>query len=198
MNALKVVLPAVLIVMLLSTSFASAPVKPRPLTGIGILLIKDTKPGSNAIMPLYREPMLGRIAGIQIEKLPGLSPFIRARESRRVVVVTAKRLGWYRLIYDDGEREGWAQWRTSADFHKWEELLPGKGAALLPGLKKEYYQLRQGPSNSSEPLELLGRGDALYCIELDGEWLRVMVRGEKTGWLRWRDDNRRLLIAVTL
>ena len=192
----RVVLVLLLSVLMLSTSFAASQVKARPLAGIGILLIKETQPGSSSTLRLYREPKLGRIAEVKLEKLPVTSPYIEAGEGRRVAVVTAKRLGWYRIIYDDGEREGWVEGRPTVSFLKWEELLPGKGATMLPGLKKEYYQLRREPSLTSDPLELLGRGSGIYCIELAGEWLKVLVQGEKAGWLRWRDENSRLLIAV--
>jgi hypothetical protein len=188
-------MPILLALLTISTSFAASPVKARPLTGIGILLIKDTKPGIGTLR-LYREPKLGRIAEISVEKLPMLSPFIASGEGRRVAVVTAKRFGWYRVIYDDGEREGWVEGRPSGPFIGWEELLPGRGATLLSGLKKDYYQLRREPSLSSDPIEILGKENGFYCIKLDGEWLQVRVRGETAGWLRWRDENRRLLIAV--
>jgi len=194
---LRGVLPALLILLSFSTLSAASPVKARPLTGIGILLIKEPESGNGALR-LYREPKLGRIAEISVKNLPNLSPFIVSGEGRRVAVVTAKRFGWYRIIYDDGEREGWVERRVSCTFLGWEELLSGRGATLLPGLKKDYYQLRREPYQSSEPIELLGREMGIYCIKRYGEWMEVSVRGEKTGWLRWHDDNSRLLIAVNI
>jgi hypothetical protein len=194
---LRGVLPILLLLLTFSTSSVASPVKARPLTGIGILLIKVPKPG-NGTLRLYREPRLERIAEISVEKLPNLSSFIVSGEGRRVAVVTAKRLGWYRIIYDDGEREGWVEGRPSCTFTGWEELLSGQGATLLPGLKKDYYQLRREPYQSSEPIELLARESGIYCIKLYGEWVEVSVKGVKAGWLRWRDDNRRLLIAVSI
>jgi hypothetical protein len=194
---LRGILPVLLVLLTFSTLSAASPVKARPLTGIGVLLIKETKP-ENGTLRLYREPKLGRIEEISVEKLPKLSPFIGSGEGRRVAVVTAKRFGWYRIIYDDGEREGWVEGRPSCTFLGWKELLPGRGATLLPGLKKDYYQLRREPYQSSEPIELLGRERGIYCIRLYGEWMEVSVQGVKAGWLRWRDDNGRLLIAVNI
>jgi len=198
MILLRVVLPTLLAMLIVSTSSAASPVKARPLTGIGILLIKATNPENSSTLRLYREPKLGRIAEVKVEKLPVLSPYVVAGEGRRVAVVTAKRLGWYRIIYDDGEREGWVEGRHSGTFFRWAELLSGREAVLLPGLKKEFYQLRREPSLISDPLEQLGRGNGIYCIELDGEWLKVLTKAGKAGWLRWRDENSRLLIAVNI
>jgi hypothetical protein len=195
---LQVALSAVLSLLVLSTSFAASPVKARPLTGIGILLVKETQPGNDSTLRLYREPKLGRIAEVKVEKLPLLSSYIVAGAGHRVAVVTAKRLGWYRIIYDDGEREGWVEGRHPGTFLRWAEFLPGREATLLPGLKKEFYQLRREPSLTSDPLELLGRENRIYCIGLDGEWLKVLTKGGKAGWLRWRDENSRLLLAVTI
>jgi len=189
------VLPLLLTLLMLSTSFA-APPKARPLTGIGVLLLKEGKPETGSALLLYREPKLGRMAEVRVEKLPVLSPYVLAGESRRFAVVTAKRLGWYRIIYDDGEREGWVEGRHSGTFLRWAELLPGRDATLLPGLRKEFYQLRREPSLTSDPLEQLGRESGIYCIELDGAWLKVLTKGGKAGWLRWRDENNRLLISV--
>jgi len=197
MILLRTGLPLLLILLMISTSFAAAP-KARPLAGIGILLIKEAKPGNDRTLRLYREPKLGRIAEVKVEKLPALSPYIVAGAGRRVAVVTAKRLGWYRIIYDDGEREGWVEGRHSGAFSSWAELLSGREASLLPGLRKEFYQLRREPSLISDPLEQLARGNGIYCIELDGEWLKVLTKGGKAGWLRWRDENSRLLIAANI
>lgn len=184
--------------LMFSTAFAASPVKARPLTGIGILLIKTMKPENGSTLRLYREPKLGRIAEINVEKLSTLSPYIVSGEGRRVAVVTAKKLGWYRILYDDGEREGWVEGRLAGRFLRWAELLQGRRATLLPGLRKDFYQLRREPSLTSDPLELLGRESSIYCIELDGEWLKVLAKGGQAGWLRWRDENSRLLLAVTI
>lgn len=195
---LRGVFAILLVLLTISPSFAASPVKARPLAGIGILLITGTSPGKVSTLRLYREPKLGRIAEVKVEKLPGLSPYIAAGEGRGVAIVTAKRLGWYRILFDDGERDGWVEGRLSGKFLGWAELLPGRRATLLPGVRKEFYQLRREPSLTSDPIELLGRESGIYCIELDGDWLKVLAKGGKAGWLRWRDENRRLLISVDI
>ncbi len=91
-------------VLTISTSFAAPPAKARPQAGIGVLLIKEGKPETASALLLYREPKLGRIAELKPEKLPVLSPFIMAGEGRRVAIVTAKRIGCYWILYDDGAR----------------------------------------------------------------------------------------------
>lgn len=196
MTMLQGLLTILLALLTVSPSFAASPVKARPLAGIGILLIAGSNPGQASTLRLYREPKLGRIAEVGVEKLPVLTPYIAAGEGRGVAIVIAKRLGWYRILYDDGERDGWVEGRLAGKFLGWSELLPGRRATLLPGLRKEFYQLRREPFLTSDPIELLGRESGIYCIELDGEWLKVLAKGGKAGWLRWRDENRRLLISV--
>jgi hypothetical protein len=190
-------LSLILTLLIASASFAASPVKARPLAGIGIILIKESPSGNGATLRLYREPKLGRIDEVKAESLPQLTTWLAAGDGRKVAVVTAKRLGWYKIVYDDGEREGWVEGGPSVRFFKWGEFLPGKGATLLTGLRKEFYQLRREPSQNSDPLELLARGSGVYCLELEGEWLKVLAKGDMTGWIRWRDENSRFLLSVS-
>ena len=181
------------LLMLVAPAAAASPVKARTLGGIGILLISSEKPQ----ITLFKEPSLGRISTTDASALP-LSPSIKPPEGFIAAVVTAKKGGWFRIIYDDGERDGWLEGRALYQFYRWEELLGNRQITLLGGLKKEYYQLRKLPELSATALEPVGKGVKVTAMRLEGEWLEVVTAAKTKGWLRWRDENNRLVIAITL
>jgi len=182
-----------LLLMVVTPAAAASPVKARTLGGIGILLISREQPQ----LTLFREPSLGRIATTDASALP-LSLSIQPPAGFLAAVVTAKKGRWFRLLYDDGEREGWLEGRSSDQFFRWRELFRNRPVTLLGGLKKEYYQLRKLPELSAAALEPVGKGVKVTALSLEGEWLEVVTAAKTRGWLRWRDENNRLVIAITL
>lgn len=174
-------------------AIAAASVKARMLSGIGILLISKDQPQ----FTLYKEPALGRIAARAASALP-LSPSIQPPEGYLAAVVTAKKGDWYRITYDDGEREGWIKGHSSYRYHRWGEILSNRQIVLLGGLKKEYYQLRKTPDSSAAALETVGKGVKVTALRIEGEWFEAVTAVKMKGWLRWRDDNNRLVIAIIL
>lgn len=173
---------------------AASQVKARIPAGIGILLI------SNGPTPLaiYKEPSLGRVAEIYPGKLPSLSQSISWPEGSIAVIATSKKSGWYRIIYDDGEREGWIEGRPAYQLFKWETLLINRPIALIGGLRKEFYMLRRKPDRSTESVEILGKGVRVTSLSNEGDWIKVISDSKTMGWLRWRDENGRLVIALSL
>lgn len=182
-----------LLLMTAAPAMAASPAKARTLSGIGIVMINTKRPQ----LTLFREASLGRIATIDASALP-LSPSITPPEGFLTAVVTAKKGGWFRILYDDGEREGWIEGRSSYQFYRWAELLRGRPVILLGGLKKEYYQLRKIADFSGAALEPVGKGVQVTALRIEGEWLAVAKESKAEGWLRWRDDNNRLVIAINL
>lgn len=182
-----------LLLMAAAPAATAAPLKARTLSGIGILLISREQPQ----ITLFREPSLGRIATTAASALP-LSQSIQPPPGFLAAVVTAKKGGWYRIFYDAGEREGWIKGHSSYRYHRWGELLINRPLVLLGGLKKEYYQLRKSPDFSAAALEPVGKGVKVTGLRIEEEWLEAVTASEARGWLRWRDDNNRLVIAVQL
>jgi hypothetical protein len=172
---------------------AVSPVKARTLSGLGIMLISKEQPK----LSLFKEPSIGRIATIDASLLP-LSQSIHPPEGFISAIVTTKKKGWFRIFYDDGEREGWIEGRSSYLFYRWEELLKDRQVILLGGLKKEYYQLRKSPDFSLEPLEPVGKGVRVTALRAEGDWVKARTDSRAEGWLRWRDDNARLVISLNL
>jgi hypothetical protein len=188
-----------LTISLLATSAtAAAPVKARVPSGIGIVLLQNGSAEKPSPLAIYKEPSLGRIIEIAAGRLPSLSHSIAAPDGTVTAIVTSKKSGWYRIIYDDGEREGWIKGRSSDQFYRWEELLRDRPVSLIGGLRKEYYLLRGNPDSSAESINPLGKGSCVTSLDVEGDWIRIFTDSRTEGWIRWRDENCRLVIAVKL
>lgn len=175
---------------------AASPVKARSLGGSGLLVLRGDIGGSRPALVLHREPGMGRIGELAVDQLPAITPAVQPPDGSLALIVTAKKLDWYRIVYDSGERQGWLQGRRGDRYQRWEDLLPGRGVVLPAGLKKEFYQLRRVPEAEAESLHTLGREEVVTVVRVVGDWIEVRHNATLSGWLRWRDDNGRLLIAV--
>ena len=165
---------------------AASPVKARQLSGIGVLVIRG-----NAALPLYREPGIGRLALLPASRLPLLSSSPAGGGGMAHAVVLARRPGWLRIIFDEAENSGWLERHPAWDYYPWEEFLPGRQFTILTGLRQDYYQLRTLPAQDAEVVASPGNGELLRIVTVSNDWIQV-----QGGWLRWRDDNSRLLINL--
>jgi len=177
---------------------AAAPAKARIPTGIGILLINKVTVGIHSPIVIYKEPSLGRVAEMEPGNLPSLSQSISSSDLSVPVIVTLKKSGWYRIIYDDGEREGWIKGRSGYQFTKWDELLINRPCALIGGLKNDFYTLYRDATISAKQIETVEKGKPFTPIKINGDWVLITTNSGAQGWLRWRDDNSRLVISTTL
>jgi len=187
-----------LLLIFVSCPAAASPAKARVLSGIGILLISSGPAKQSPPLRLFKELYLERIAELDAALLPGLAQTLLPPGGFTPAIVTAKKSGWYRIVYDDGEREGWLEGRSAFQFYRWEELLKNRQLMLIGGLRKDYYLLRRDPDISSETLEAVSMGSMVTSLRTEGDWIRVITGSKTQGWLRWRDDNSRLVIAVNL
>jgi len=174
-------------------AWAASPVKARPLAGIGVLTVRE----GGADLVIYREPGLGRVSEIPASKLPGIAPSLGPVPGVGHAVVLSTRPGWLRIIHDEAESPGWLERRRGDRFRTWGEFFRGRSVSMLAGLRQDYYQLRRSPSPLAETVASVERGALLQVGKVEGDWIHVRGKGETDGWLRWRDDNSRLLIAVT-
>jgi len=195
---LKLFALLVTIAIFISPAAAAAPVKARVPGGIGILLIHTGAAEKAAPLIIFKEPSLGRIAEIGADRFPSLSQSVSSPEGILPIIVTSKKSGWYRIIYDDSEREGWIEGRSSQQFYRWEELLRNRPVSLIGGLRKEFYLLRRSPDISAESITSLGKGSRVTALNVDGDWIKVSTDSRTEGWIRWRDENGRLMIALNL
>ncbi|MBT0665244.1 hypothetical protein KI809_13130 [Geobacter pelophilus] len=177
----------------------SAPAKPRPLAGIGVLSLQITGTehgGAPTTLALYREPGVGRLADLDLVDFPAMSPAIKSAAGWYHLAVTQKRGDWLKVIYDDSGREGWLAMGRGAQYKSWARYLQGSEARLLNGLRKEFYQLRPAPSSAIKPVGTVSKEKKLRVVELEDSWMLVLVDLENSGWLRWKDDDGRLLIST--
>lgn len=185
------------LVVLWVASSPGAPPPPRPDTGIGTLVV-SAFPGT-ADPPeliLYREPGVGRIAGKSVAAFPHLAQFLKAPPGEYPLVVTARKGMWLQVIHDDAGRAAWLEPRRAWPFVPWDEILKGRGARLLRGLKKPYYIPVDEGGKAVPGLESLTPERGFRIIEVEGDRIRVIIDLTVTGWLRWRDEDGRLLITL--
>jgi len=195
---LKLLALLVTIFIFASASTAAAPVKARVPGGIGIVLLHAEAAVKPSTLTIFKEPSLGRIAEIRSIMVPSLSQSISSQEGIIPVIVTSTKSGWYRIIYDDSEREGWIEGRSSYQFYRWEELFRNRPVSLIGGLRKEFYLLRRTPDSSSASINGLAKGDRVTSLALEGDWIKVITDSQTEGWIRWRDENGRLVITLNL
>lgn len=187
------------LLLLLALPAHGAPPKPRPYTGSGMLIIRSpASPDSDqqCTLVLYREPEVGRVAEPACGTLPLLTQVMEPPAGEYPVAVMGKKGGWLKIAYDQAGREGWLRMARVWDYLPWEEFLPGRTARLLPGLKKAYYELRCGSAAAAQELGTLTPESTVRIDRIEGDWMHVTVAPQTAGWLRWRDEGGRFLIAV--
>lgn len=195
---MKILALCLTVALLAAPAVGAAPVKARVPSGIGIVLLNHGSAEKPSVLTIYKEPSMGRLAEIAADRLPSLARSITSSELAIPTIVTSRKSGWYRIIYDDGEREGWIKGHSSYQFYRWEELLKDRPVSPIGGLRKEFYQLRRSPDSSAEGVIPLSKGSRVIALDVEGDWIRAMADSRTEGWLRWRDENSRIVIAISL
>jgi hypothetical protein len=191
------ILPVLLFVMLMTASHifaapSSAP-RMRPYSGIGVLLVPPAPP----IEPymLYDEPGLSRIGRLDHEQIPRYDWIFGSSPSTVPMIVTGRKGPWLRVSYDDAGREAWLNPERRVNFQAWDYFLKDHVSRLLPGLQKKYYQLYKHPDRTV--LTSLTSLQFIKVLRLENDWVMVLSEQNSLGWLRWRDEDGRLLIGVS-
>lgn len=182
-----------LIVFTHSMAWSASP-KPRPIAGIGILTLQV-----NSYLPpftVYRDPGVARLTQLELAEFPTMAPAVNNSSNRYHLAVTRKKGEWLKVIFDDSGREGWIEHIRGWEFRTWESCLKGREVNLLNGLRKDYYQLKSSTAPSSQTIETVNRDKKLRVVEIENSWMLVLVDFSQSGWLRWKDDDGRLLISV--
>ena len=195
---------AIAIMLLLSAAATAgsqqAPQQMRPYSGIGVLLLALEKGGNNGSQEplyLYEEPALLRIGVLDSAQAPPYEWIFSRNVSRLPLIVTARKGDWLRVTYDDAGRLGWLNPRQQGVFQPWDTLLKGKSCRLLSGLRKQYYQIFRQPGKMPLKPPVLPKL-SYRVVKLDSDWALVMADQSTLGWLRWRDEDGRLLISVDI
>lgn len=172
---------------------------PRPYTGSGLLLIRHASRQAGELpapLVLFREPGIGRIAEKSPDRLPLLSQVMVPAPGEYPAAVLGRKGNWLCIAYDEGGHTGWIEMSRRWEDIRWREFLPGRTVQLLPGLKKIYTVLRREPLADAGELSPLTPADSIRVEQVQGDWLRVSSAAAASGWLRWRDDGGRFLIAL--
>lgn len=189
---------SLLILLLAVTTACAAPSPPpkmRPYTGIGILMLPLAGDDQNDPRLLYAEPGLSRLGSLHPGRIPKYDWIFGSVSSASPLIVTGRKGPWLRVAYDDAGREAWLNPTRSGTFQSWDFFLKDHVSSLLPGLQKKYYQLYQHPGRTI--MAQLTARQFFKVLRLDDDWAMVMYGQNTLGWLRWRDEDGRLLIGVS-
>lgn len=199
----RVVVAAVLVLAsLLPACLRAAPLTPqppamRPYAGIGVLLLAPALDEPGVLprqLPLYDEPAIYRRGVLEIPRVPRHASIFGPDGGQIPLIVMARKGAWSRVVYDDAGREAWIDPGRRGTYYAWDSFFVARSGFLLPGLQKRLYQLFRAPG--SEPLISLSPGQVFGIAGLEGDWIRLVANDRNPeGWLRWRDEDGRLLIG---
>ena len=178
------------------SGFAATPPLMRPYTGIGLVVFSKLDNMSMRELPmlLYEEPGLLRVGALNSSRLPGNDWIFGIHEETPPLIVSARKGDWLRVVYDDSGREGWIAPQRWSHFQAWEQLLKLQTGHLLPGLQTQYYQLQLEPGGKK--IATLTSKNVFKVLKVESNWCLVMIGQAQIGWLRWRDEDSRLLVGL--
>lgn len=165
----------------------------RPYSGIGVVCIHGSNP--NDRLPLYEEPGLLRSGTIQPAAIYALTSWLFGADSEPYLLVTARKGEWLRIERDDAGREAWLQ----APHHRlsytpWEQFLKGKTISFLRNAPKKLLLLHPQPgAGTGSPLST---ASPMKVITVRNDWCYVLFDKTNAGWIRWRDQDSRLLVGI--
>ena len=181
--------------MVCATPRVPVPPKIRPYSGIGVLMVDTAGAGKTTEpYPLYDEPAIARLGELDLAKVPACEWIFGTSGTSLPLIVMARKGSWLRVVYDDAGREAWLDPRRPALYRPWELFLKGRSVRLLPGLQKRQYQSFQHPGKG--PTAVVTPNQSFRVIKLESDWALVVSDRNTLGWLRWRDEDGRLLMGL--
>ncbi|WP_224984711.1 SH3 domain-containing protein [Geomonas agri] len=186
---MKKVLTAALLLLGAGSAALAALPTPRPYSGCGVLILKEGTGWPLESIALYQEPGVQRVAETRPQALPRLS----GDDAEPLLAASERRGDWVRVALDEAGRQGWLAKARGWEYREWRDFLPGRTVRLLPGLKKEWYQLRLAPGGDASAAPPLSRDREVRVLEVEKEWARIET---PAGWLRWRDPDGRLTVSL--
>jgi SH3-like domain-containing protein len=179
-----------------SAGYAASPPLMRPYTGIGLVVFSQSSDAQSQglQLPMYEEPGLSRIGMLVTTRLSGNEWIFGLQEGIPPLVVSARKGDWLRVYYDDAGREAWIDPQNKGRFQSWEQYLRLQTGRMLPGLQPQHYQLKQQPGGKL--LATLAPKQMFKVLRLENAWGMVLTDQAQIGWVRWRDNDGRLMIGV--
>lgn len=176
-----------------SLCMAAKPPKMRPYTGIGVLLYEKDASDPDEQLYLYQEPGIVRLGTFDSSKLTGNGWIFGSDKPGAYLIVTARKGSWFRVCYDDSGREAWIENQRRINFQSWDDFLRKRMIHMLPGLRKQFYQLFQQPDDLAGAA--LTPKQSLRVLKIEGCQAMVLVDQKTIGWLRWCDEDGRLNVG---
>ena len=182
--------------MTCSAGYAATPPRMRPYTGVGLVVFSQSgdAPNQELLLPMYEEPGLSRIGVLSTTRLSGNEWIFGLQEGVPPLVVSARKGDWLRVYFDDAGREAWIDPQNKGRFQSWEQFLKLQTGRMLPGLQSQYYQLQLQPGGKL--LATLTPKQVFKVLKLENSWGMVLTDQSQIGWVRWRDDDGRLVIGI--
>ena len=182
--------------MTCSAGYAATPPRMRPYTGMGLIVFSQSgdAPNQELRLPMYEEPGLSRIGMLSSTRLSGNEWIFGLQEGVPPLVVSARKGEWLRVYFDDAGREAWIDPQNKGRFQSWEQFLKLQTGRMLPGLQSQYYQLQLQPGGKL--LAALTPKQVFKVLKLENSWGMVLTDQSQIGWVRWRDDDGRLVIGI--
>jgi hypothetical protein len=164
----------------------------RPYAGIGLVVFSRST-NESPQLKLYKEPGLSRIGILNSSRLSTNEWIFGTQAGSPPLIVSARKGDWLRVFYDDAGREAWIEPQGKGQFQSWELYLKRQTGHLLPGLQPHYYQLLKQPGGKL--IITLPPKQVIKVLKLENGWSMVLVGQSQIGWLRWHDEDGRLLIG---
>lgn len=187
----------ILLVLCTTTAaLAAPPPRMRPYTGIGVVVFPPSghTQSQGLQLQLYEEPGLLRVEVLNNSRLSGNEWVFGLVDGASPLIVSARKDGWLRVFYDDAGRQAWIDPLYKGGFQPWEEYLRVQTVSMLPGLRAQYYRLLQ--HLDGKPLATLAPKQIFKVLTIEDSWGMVLTGQALIGWLRWRDEDGRLLIGI--
>ena len=174
---------------------ASSPLM-RPYTGIGLVVFSPSDDASKQDLQLnlYEEPGLSRVGTLDGSKLSLNGWIFGSSEKALPLIVSARKGDWLKIFYDDAGREAWIEPQNKGRFQSWEQFLKLQTGHMIAGLQPQYYQLQQQPGGKL--LFTLSPNQVFKVLKLEDAWGMVLIGQAQIGWVRWCDDDGRLLVRL--
>ncbi len=191
-NSLRMTLFLVLCCLGQAIAAPQNPPKIRPYTGIGILLLSSTDAEP---LYLYDEPGLSRRGALKPDAIPRYQWIFGTGSHALPLIVSARKGQWLRVAFDDAGREAWLKPVRRNASQPWDIFFKTHFSRLLPGLQKKYYKLCQLPDKNC--LSDLSPSGFFKVLRLEDDWAQIVADQNTIGWVRWRDEDGRLLMGIT-
>lgn len=179
-----------------SAGSAAAAPRMRPYTGIGLFVFADSDSAGSQDIPLqmYDEPGISRVGVLNRSRTSENEWIFSSADGPVPLIVSARKGEWLRVYYDDAGREAWIDPQNYGRFESWEQFLKMQAVRMLPGLPPQQYQLLQQPGGKM--LDLLTPKQVFRVLKLENSWGMILTEQSQIGWVRWCDDDSRLMVSA--